>query len=86
MTVDHDGDEYVYVQLAGILRKRIRSGELPAGRMLPSARTLRQEYGVSIGSVKRAVEMLRAEGLVRTVAGRGIFVARQQQDDSARGR
>jgi DNA-binding GntR family transcriptional regulator len=35
MTVDHEGDEYVYAQLASILRDRIRSGDLPPGRALP---------------------------------------------------
>jgi DNA-binding GntR family transcriptional regulator len=29
--------------------------------------------------VKRAVELLRAEGLVRTVIGRGIFVTRPDE-------
>lgn len=76
MTVDHDSDEYVYVQLANILRAQIASGELPAGRMLPSARTLSQQHDVSVGSVKRAIEILRSEGLVHTVIGRGIFVSR----------
>jgi GntR family transcriptional regulator len=74
--VDHEGDEYVYAQLASILRDRIRSGDLPPGRALPSARLLSQEYDVAIGTVKRAIELLRAEGLVRTVIGRGIFVTR----------
>lgn len=76
MTVDHEGDEYVYVQLASILRDRIRSGDLPPGRALPSARQLSQQYDVAIGTVKRAIELLRDEGLVRTVIGRGIFVTR----------
>ncbi len=76
MSVDHEGDEYVYVQLASILRERIRSGDLPPGRALPSARLLSQQYEVAIGTVKKAIELLRSEGLVRTVIGRGIFVSR----------
>ena len=77
MTVDHEGDEYVYVQLVPILRARIESGGLPPGRALPSARTLAQQFNASIGTAKKAVELLRAEGLVRTVIGRGIFVTRR---------
>jgi GntR family transcriptional regulator len=76
VTVDPDGDEYVYDQLATILREGIASGRYPSGRMLPSARSLSQEHGVSVGSVKKAIEVLKSEGLVRTVIGRGIFVTR----------
>lgn len=78
MTVDPEGDEYVYEQLAAILRGGIASGKYPPGRMLPSARTLSEEQGVSVGSVKRAIEILRGEGLVRTVIGRGIFVTKPE--------
>ena len=79
MTVDPESDEYVYEQLAAILRAGIESGKYPPGRMLPSARTLSQEHDVSVNSVKRAIEVLRSEGLVRTVIGRGIFVSRPGQ-------
>jgi DNA-binding GntR family transcriptional regulator len=78
-TVDPHGDEYIYVQLADILRKRIASGDLPPGRALPAAYRLSNDYGVSIGSVKRAIELLRDDGLVRTVIGRGIFVTRRDK-------
>lgn len=67
----------MYVQLANILRERIASGDLPPGRALPAARTLSQDYGVSIGSVKRSIEPLKNDGLVHTVIGRGIFVSGQ---------
>jgi DNA-binding GntR family transcriptional regulator len=40
------------------------------------SRLLSQQYEVAIGTVKKAIELLRAEGLVRTVIGRGIFVTR----------
>jgi DNA-binding GntR family transcriptional regulator len=72
--IDHEGAEPVYRQLAAILRGQIQSGELPAGRSIASERTLTQRYGVAVGTVKKAVEVLRAEGLVHTVIGRGIFV------------
>ena len=31
-----------------------------------------QEYGIARGSVEKAVQVLRDEGLVRTVIGRGL--------------
>jgi GntR family transcriptional regulator len=72
--IDHEGAVPVYQQLAAILRAQIESGELRSGRPIPSERTLTQRYDVAVGTVKKAVEVLRAEGLVHTVIGRGIFV------------
>ncbi len=72
--IDHEGAVPVYRQLAAILRAQIESGELAPGRPVPSERTLTQRYGVAVGTVKKAVEVLRSEGLVHTVTGRGIFV------------
>lgn len=63
-----------YQQLAALLRERIESGDLPAGRPIPSKRTLREEYGIAGQTVDKAVAMLKDEGLVRTVPGLGIFV------------
>jgi GntR family transcriptional regulator len=74
VSIDHEGDVPVYIQLADILRARIESGELPPRRPVPSKRTLQQEYGVAGGTIDKAIAILREEGLVRTVTGRGIYV------------
>ena len=74
MTIDHDGDVPVYRQLADILRGQIERGEIPPRRALPSINRLAQEYGVARGSVEKAVQVLRDDGLVRTVIGRGVYV------------
>ena len=57
-----------------MLRARIESGELPPRRAVPSKRMLMQEFGIAGGTVDRAIDILRGEGLVRTVTGRGIYV------------
>ena len=74
VTIDHEGDVPIYVQLATILRARIESGELAPRRPVPSKRLLMQEYGIAGGTIDKAIDILRAEGLVRTVPGRGIYV------------
>ncbi len=61
------------MQLAAILRAELE--RMQAGAMLPSVRTLMQTYGVSDGTVKRALVQLRAEGLIVTYQGRGSFKA-----------
>ena len=35
---------------------------------------LMQEFGIAGGTVDKAIDILRGEGLVRTVVGRGIYV------------
>jgi GntR family transcriptional regulator len=71
----------LYVQLADILRDMIKAGELQPRAPVPSESYLQQEQGVSRGTVRMAVGILRDEGLVVTIGGRGTFVrARDPQD------
>jgi GntR family transcriptional regulator len=72
--IDPAGPVPIYRQLAAILEKQIEDGTLPADRPVPSETTLRQTYGVSRGTARRAVEVLREEGLVVTVPGKGSYV------------
>ena len=74
VTVDHDSDVPPYLQLAAILRDRILSGEIPPRRPLPSMTTLQQEHGLARGTIRKAVGVLAAEGLVRIRPGWGTFV------------
>lgn len=64
----------LYRQLAGELRRQIGSGEIPVHRPIPSKKTLVQQYGVSPGTVERALDVLKDEGLLETVQGRGLYV------------
>lgn len=67
------GGKPVWMQLTDILRDEL--GKMPAGRMLPSVRTLMQTYEVSDGTVKHALEQLRDEGLIVTYVGKGSYKA-----------
>jgi GntR family transcriptional repressor for pyruvate dehydrogenase complex len=61
--------------IATELRAQIEQGRLEAGRQLPGHRELAALFSVSVGSVREALSVLIAEGLVETRAGRGTFVA-----------
>lgn len=74
--IDHNAGEPVWSQLVGILRGQIERGTIPPGKLLPSISSLMQIYGVSDGTVKRAIRALREEGLVSTVPGRGSYVSK----------
>jgi DNA-binding GntR family transcriptional regulator len=68
-------------QLAAILRDRIASGTL-AGR-LPSEKTLAQEYGLAVNTVRKALAQLRAEGLIQTDRGWGSYVIEREPPSSS---
>ena len=64
-----------YQQIAEELRGRVLAGEFAAGRMLPSESELSAEFSASRVTVRRALEVLRDEGLVDARQGFGWFVA-----------
>jgi len=74
VTIDRGGRTPAYLQLADLLEAQIKSGELARGRTIPSESRLVQEHGVSRGTVRKAVMVLRERGLVDTVPQRGTFV------------
>jgi DNA-binding GntR family transcriptional regulator len=71
--IDEGSPDWPYRQVAARLRERIAAGQL--GPRLPSYMTLAHELGVSPMTVQRAIGVLRDEGLIVTVPGRGTFVA-----------
>lgn len=72
--IDPDGPVPVYLQIADALEGRIASGEFQPDRSLPSEKYLMQEYGVSRGTVRRSVGILRERDLAYTVPQRGTYV------------
>lgn len=74
MSIDHEAAKAPYLQLADILRERIASGVIAAGHRIPSQMELEQEFTVSRNTIKKAVDVLKAEGLLETSPGRGLFV------------
>ncbi len=63
-----------YASLAAALRTRVVSGEWPPGTALPAESLLSSEHKVALGTMRRALELLVAEGLVERLHGRGTFV------------
>jgi DNA-binding FadR family transcriptional regulator len=58
------------------LRRQIVSGELGAGRPLPSMRHMAELYGVSVTTMQGALHALAALGFVRISHGLGVYVSR----------
>ncbi|HEY8544988.1 MAG TPA: GntR family transcriptional regulator [Acidimicrobiales bacterium] len=64
-----------YRTIADDLRRRVENGDFAAGGLLPSESELSGGYGVSRVTVRKALELLREEGLIDSRQGFGWFVA-----------
>ncbi|MEM5774407.1 MAG: GntR family transcriptional regulator, partial [Anaerolineaceae bacterium] len=62
-----------YRQLLEILRRQVISGEIPPGGQLPTEDALIDRYGISRGTVRKAIDQLEAEKLIRKEHGVGSF-------------
>jgi DNA-binding FadR family transcriptional regulator len=69
----------MYQQLASLLRDQIRSGQLRPLQHLPSETALMQEHGLARDTVRRAIAVLRAEGLIVVEPGRGTWVRMESE-------
>ncbi|MFJ2632743.1 GntR family transcriptional regulator [Streptomyces sp. NPDC087422] len=65
-----------YERIADDLRDRIRAGDLAPGDRLPAETTLVERYGKSLPTLRQALGLLQAEGLIEKQHGRGNFVRR----------
>ncbi len=63
-----------YLEIAAEIREQIRSGRLIPGDKLKTVRSMAADYSVAQGTVGAAMEVLRAEGLIDTVQGKGSVV------------
>ena len=67
--------ELRYRTIADDLRRRVEAGEFAAGRLLPSESALSASYAASRITVRKALDLLRDEGLVDARQGFGWFAA-----------
>ena len=74
------GDQPIYEQIVTQIKAMIMSGELKPKDPLPSIRGLAKSLHVSVITAQHAYEDLQRDGFIETVAGKGTFVAAQNQD------
>ena len=69
-----------YHQIAESLRQRIRDGELAPGERLDNQRRLAREFGVTLMTLRHALELLERDRLIARRHGLGTFVASPSVD------
>lgn len=70
----------LYKEVKRKLTDAVRSGEWKPGDVIPSEKKLCERFGVSMGTVRKAIDELSAEGVLIRQQGRGTFVAQHSQD------
>lgn len=70
----------LYQQVKQHLVHRVLTSEWKPGHLLPSESKLAEEYGLSQGTVRKAIEEMASEGLVTRKAGKGTFVTSHNGD------
>ncbi len=65
----------IFEQIENAIKEAIFSNELKEGDMLPSVRSLANELKISFLTVKKAYDELEKSGFIKTVQGKGSFVA-----------
>jgi GntR family transcriptional regulator len=84
---DVDGERFskkpLYRQLRDALAERIATGSWRPGVAIPNESDLAREFGVSAGTMRKALDMMEAERLLSRRQGRGTFVNDQAADGLA---
>jgi GntR family transcriptional regulator len=65
----------IYEQIKNQVMELILLGVLHPDDQLPSIRELSRELQLNVNTVKKAYEDLEADGVIRSIVGRGSFVA-----------
>lgn len=69
----------IYEQIKDGFRKLVISGSLLADEKLPSVRELASSLAINPNTIQKAYRDLESEGYLYTIAGRGTFVAKQEE-------
>ena len=65
----------IYEQIKNQIINQIMSEELTEGEAIPSIRVLANDIKISVMTIKKAYDELENEGYIKSVQGKGTFVA-----------
>ena len=70
----------LYKEIKRQMMEALTGGEWKPGEAIPAERRLSERYGISIGTVRKAIDELVAENILIRQQGRGTFVASHTRD------
>lgn len=70
----------LYQQIKTLITQSLMAGEWAPGAAIPSEMELAARFGVSQGTVRKAIDELAAENIVMRRQGKGTFVATHSED------
>ena len=73
----------LYLQVKDMLVQRIVAGAWKPGAAIPNEIELSRELGISVGTVRKALDEMEGERLISRRQGRGTFVIDQTSDECA---
>lgn len=73
--ISNSSDMPIFKQIKNTIKEDICNDELLEGEALPSVRVLANDLKISFLTVKRAYDELEQEGFIKTIPGKGSFVA-----------
>ena len=79
MEIDLYSDVPAYEQIADMIRRGITDGTYGPRQPIPSISAIQQDTGLAPNTIRKGIGLLKAEGLVRTVQGRGTFVVERDE-------
>ncbi len=80
--LDYHSRTPIYEQIKEQIVLDINRGVLKKDDQLPSLRQLSAQLGININTVKRALSELEAQGVIYSVAGKGIFISGDAQSQN----
>lgn len=80
LNIDSQANMSIYEQIVCQIKTLLSSGRIKPGDALPSIRALAADLQISVITTKKAYEVLEAEGLIRSVAGKGFYACECNHD------
>ena len=83
MTLPAPSFQPLYLQIKALLERSLEAAEWRPAEAMPSEHELARRFGVSQGTVRKAIQALAADNLVVRRQGKGTFVATHTEEKAS---